>query len=158
WPTLDSALPSENTPIPEQPAWLNSLARTGRSLAAHLHAPAYLKDRITFGIAPGLDLSGGLRLVYTVEVEDAIRDKRDHFADEMRQELATTMGFHSGEGRVTREELSKLEEKVHVAEPEAALIRLKFHDKADKSKLDDRFNKKFLSELGMTQGPGDDEV
>ena len=34
--------------------------------------------------------SGGMRLVYTVEVEEAIRDKRDHFADEMRQELATS--------------------------------------------------------------------
>ncbi len=158
WPTVDSALPTANSAVPEQPAWLGSLARTGRSIASHLHCPAYLKDRITFGIAPGLDLSGGLRLVYTVEVEDAIRDKRDHFADEMRQELATTLGFHSGEGRVTRDELSKLEEKVHVAEPEAAIIRLKFHDKADKAKLDDRFTKKFLAELTMTQGPGDDEV
>ena len=100
-----------------QPAWLGALARAGRSVASRLHAPHYIKDRVTFGIAPGLDLSGGLRLVYTVEVEDAIRDKRDHFADEMRQELATTFGFHSGEGRVTRDELSKLEDKVHVAEP-----------------------------------------
>src|SRR4051794_15859350 len=36
--------------------------------------PAYVKDRITFGIVPGLDLRGGMRLVYTVEVEEAIRD------------------------------------------------------------------------------------
>ena len=98
-------------------------------------------------IAPGLDLSGGMRLVYTVEVEEAIRDKRDHFADEMRQELATIFGFHSGDGRVTRDELAKLDDKVHVAEPEAAIIRLKFKDKADKSKIDDRFDKKFLGEL-----------
>jgi preprotein translocase subunit SecD len=158
WPTLDSALPTANTPVPESPAWLGSLARAGRSVASRLRCPAYIKNGITFGIAPGLDLSGGLRLVYTVEVEDAIRDKRDHFADEMRQELATTLGFHSGDGRVTREELAKLEEKVHVAQPEAALIRLKFKDKADKAKLDDRFIKKFLAELGMSQGPGEDEV
>ena len=158
WPTIDSALPTANTPVPEQPAWLGGLARAGRSVASRLHCPAYIKDRVTFGIAPGLDLSGGLRLVYTVEVEDAIRDKRDHFADEMRQELATTFGFHSGDGRVTRDELAKLEDKVHVAEPEAAIIRLKFKDKADKAKLDDRFTKKFLAELSMTQGPGDDEV
>jgi preprotein translocase subunit SecD len=158
WPTLESALPTANTPVPESPAWLGSLARAGRSVASRLHCPAYVKNGITFGIAPGLDLSGGLRLVYTVEVEDAIRDKRDHFADEMRQELATTLGFHSGEGRVTREELAKLEERVHVAQPEAAIIRLKFKDKAEKAKLDDRFTKKFLAELGMSQGPGDDEV
>jgi preprotein translocase subunit SecD len=123
-----------------------------------LPLPAYIRDRVTFAIAPGLDLRGGMRLVYTVEVDEAIRDKRDHFADEMRQELATSFGFHSGDGRVTRDELAKLDDKVHVGEPETALIRLKFKDKADKAKIDDRFAKKFLSELGETQGPGDDEI
>ncbi len=98
WPTLDSALPTANTPVPDQPAWLGALARAGRSVASRVHCPAYLKDRITFGIAPGLDLSGGLRLVYTVEVEEAIRDKRDHFADEMRQELATALRLPLGRG------------------------------------------------------------
>ena len=126
WPTLDSALPTASSHVPEQPAWLGALARVGRSVGSRVHCPAYIKDRITFAIAPGLDLSGGLRLVYTVEVEEAIRDKRDHFADDMRQELATLLGYHSGEGRVTREELSKLDEKVHVSEPEAAIVRLKF--------------------------------
>ena len=65
-----------------------------------------------------------MRLVYTVEVDEAIRDKRDHFADDMRQELATAFGFHSGEGRVTRDELQKLDEKVHVSQPETAIIRI----------------------------------
>jgi preprotein translocase subunit SecD len=120
--------------------------------------PQYVKDRITFGIAPGLDLRGGMRLVYTVEVEDAIRDKRDNFANEMRQELATIFAIHSGEGRVTREELTKLEDKVHVSTPESALIRLKFKDPNDRSKIDDRFNKKFTQELSQTPGPGADEV
>jgi preprotein translocase subunit SecD len=120
--------------------------------------PAYFRDRIDFAIAPGLDLRGGLRLVYTVEVEEAIRDKRDHYADDMRQQLATTFGFHSGDGRVTRDELSKLEDKVHVATPEAAIIRLTFKDKADISKLDDRFNKAFLGELGQTPGPQPNDI
>ncbi|HEY3822099.1 MAG TPA: protein translocase subunit SecD [Polyangiaceae bacterium] len=120
--------------------------------------PHYLADRVDFAIAPGLDLRGGMRLVYTVEVDEAIRDKRDHYADDMRQELATSFGFHTGEGRVTREELTKLDDKVHVAQPETALIRLKFKDPADKSKLDDRFHKAFLTELAETPGPGEDEV
>ncbi len=47
---------------------------------------------------------------------------------------------------------------MHVAQPEAALIRLKFKDKNDKSKVDDRFAKKFLGELSETQGPGEDEI
>jgi preprotein translocase subunit SecD len=130
-----------------------------------IQVPRYLADRIVSGspaepiaIAPGLDLRGGMRLVYTVEVDEAIRDKRDHYADDMRQELATSFGFHTGEGRVTRDELTKLDDKVHVAQPETAIIRLKFKDKADKTKLDDRFNKAFLTELAETPGPGEDEV
>ena len=67
--------------------------------------PAYVRDRVDFAMAAGARHQGGVRLVYTVEVEEAIRDKRDHYADDMRQELATSFGFHSGEGRVTREEL-----------------------------------------------------
>jgi preprotein translocase subunit SecD len=120
--------------------------------------PRYLADRIDFAIAPGLDLRGGMRLVYTVEVDEAIRDKRDHYAEEMRQQLATAFGFHTGEGRVTHEELTKLDAKVHVGQPETALVRLKFTDAADKAKVDDRFTKSFLTEMSEMQGPADDEI
>ncbi len=123
-----------------------------------LPCPAYVRDRISFGIAPGLDLSGGMRLVYTVEVEEAIRDKRDHFADEMRQELATIFQLHTGEGMITRDESEKLAAKVHIGMPESAVVRLKFTDKADVAKIDERFDKKFLGELSEQKGPGLDEV
>ena len=39
WPTLDSALPTANTPVPEQPAWLGALARAGRSVASRAALP-----------------------------------------------------------------------------------------------------------------------
>jgi preprotein translocase subunit SecD len=123
-----------------------------------LPCPEYIRDRVTFAIEPGLDLSGGLRLVYTVEVEDAIRDKRDHFADEMRQELATLFQLHTGDGLLTRDESDKLAAKVHIGTPESAVIRLKFADKADVGKIDERFEKKFLNELSESKGPGVDEV
>lgn len=121
--------------------------------------PAYVRDHVTFAIAPGLDLRGGLRLVYTVEVDEAIRDKRDHFADEMRLQLATAFQFHSGEGLMTHDEASKLETKAHVSTPESALIRIKFKDAGDIAKIiDDRFNQKFNAELSRTLGPAPDEV
>ena len=134
WPTLDSASDGK------------------------IHCPAYVRDRMSFAIAPGLDLRGGMRLVYTVEVEEAIRDKRDHFADEMRQALGTLYGLHSGDGPLTRDEAAKLEAKVHVGMPESALIRLQFSDKADVAKVDERFTKKFLGELGQQRGPAENEV
>jgi preprotein translocase subunit SecD len=114
--------------------------------------PEYLREHMTFAIAPGLDLRGGMRLVYTVEVEEAIRDKRDHLADEMRQALGVLFGVHSGDGPLNHDELTKLEVKVHVATPESALIRLKFTDAADVAKIDERFNKKFLGDLSLQRG------
>lgn len=120
--------------------------------------PAYVRDNINFGISPGLDLRGGLRLVYTVEVEEAIRDKRENFANDMRQELAVAFGIHSGDGLISRDERTKLDEKVRVSMPESAVIRLKFANAADTAKLDERFQKKFSQELSQTTGPGPDEV
>jgi preprotein translocase subunit SecD len=158
WPTMDSVFPTAESPVPEGSGPEAAARRAFRAVAIHLHCPQYLKDRITFAIAPGLDLSGGLRLVYTVEVEEAIRDKRDNFADEMRLQLATLLGVHSGEGRLSHDERPKLDALVHVSEPDSAVIRLAFKDKADKAKLDDRFNKNFLGELSETQGPADNEL
>ena len=111
--------------------------------------PAYFKDNIKFGIVKGLDLQGGMRLVYTVEVEEAIRDKRDRFADDMRQELAVSYKFHSGDGIITRDAATKLDEKVHISLPESAVIKLKFSDPADLAKIDERFNKKFGAEMSQ---------
>src|SRR5580704_6269979 len=127
-------------------------------LPGKIQCPTYVREGVHNTIEPGLDLSGGMRLVYTVEVEEAIRDKRDHFADEMRQELATIFQLHTGDGMITRAESDKLAEKVHTSLPDSATIRLKFTDKADVSKIDERFDKKFLSELSETKGPGLDEV
>jgi len=119
--------------------------------------PTYAKERITFGIAPGLDLKGGGRFVYTVEVEEAIRDKRDRYVEEMKQQLATDYAFHSGDSMVTQAELTKLETKVHVSPvaSEPAILKLKFVDPADeKTRLDERFNKRFMTELvRQTGGP-----
>src|SRR3954470_2085842 len=113
-----------------------------------IKCPAYVKERISFGIVKGLDLQGGLRLVYTVEVEEAIRDKRDKFADEMRHELAIAYKLHEGDGLLKREELTKLEEKAHISTPETAVLKITFKaDPADVKLVDDRFKKKFGGEL-----------
>ena len=129
------------------------------SMSDHrIKCPQYVKDRISFGVVKGLDLQGGLRLVYTVEVDEAIRDKRDKFADDMRHELAVVYTFHSGDGILKREELTKLDEKVHISAPEAAELKIAFKDPADTKLVDDRFKKKFGNELSLASGAGPGEV
>lgn len=129
-----------------------------RMSSGKLKCPQYVRDRVSFQIVKGLDLQGGMRLVYTVEVEEAIRDKRDNFAEDMRHELAVVYGFQSADSALTRESRSKLEGKLRISTPDSAALVIKFTDAGDVQKIDERFQKKFKDELVMTRGPGADEV
>ncbi|MFW5739337.1 MAG: protein translocase subunit SecD, partial [Myxococcota bacterium] len=123
-------------------------------------APEYIRDNVSFRLVAGLDLRGGLRLVYTVDVEEAIRDKRDRFYDEMRGMLARSFGFHEGDKPPTREALSKLNDKVEMDKPrgDASTIVIKFKDPADASKIDEEFNKRFQYDMQMIKDPTGTEV
>jgi preprotein translocase subunit SecD len=111
----------------------------------------FVRANIGFRLVQGLDLKGGLRLVYSVDVDEAIKDKRDRYYDELRTALATTLGFHTGDKAPTVEELSKLPTKVRVekSREHVDLITLTFTDPNDSKKIDDAFLKKFLTELQL---------
>ena len=115
------------------------------------HCPQYIKDNVPFRIVAGLDLRGGLRLVYTVDVEEAIKDKRDRYYDEMREQLANSFGFHQGDKPPTRDELAKLEDKVHLEKPrdKVSVINVAFVDPNDDAKVDDAFLKRFSGEMAV---------
>jgi preprotein translocase subunit SecD len=125
-----------------------------------LPCPRYVQDRVTFRLVAGLDLRGGLRLVYTVDVEEAIKDKRDRYFDEMRQELGRAYGFTAEDKSITREELQKLAEKVSVEKVRgvAANINLAFKDPADVSKLEGKFATRFSTEMLRQPGQKPGEV
>lgn len=112
---------------------------------------AFIRSNIEFRLVQGLDLKGGLRLVYTVDVDEAIKDKRDRYYDELRAALATTFGFHTGDKAPTVDELSKLPTKVRIekSREHVDVINLTFTDPADSKKIDDAFLKKFLAELQL---------
>jgi preprotein translocase subunit SecD len=116
-----------------------------------IHCPAYVHDNVPFKIVAGLDLRGGLRLVYTVDVEEAIKDKRDRYYDEMRQMLATKFGLHQGDKPPTREELAQLEDKVTLEKPrdKVSVINIRFKDPNDDPKIDETFLKRFGGEMSI---------
>lgn len=114
-----------------------------------LKAPAWVKNHIHARINRGLDLRGGLRLVYTVQVDEAIRDKRDRYADEMRARLATAMEIHKGDGPLTPDEQKKISERVTVERPEHNRIVFKLANPADASYLEDKkFREAVQEEMG----------
>src|SRR5688572_22670350 len=88
-----------------------------RATDGKLPLPAYVRDHVNFRLVSGLDLRGGLRLVYTVDVDEAIKDKRDNYFDDMRREAAKVFGLHQGDEVPPDEVYTKLREKVEIEAP-----------------------------------------
>jgi preprotein translocase subunit SecD len=114
--------------------------------------PEWLQWATSRHLTRGLDLQGGVRLVYTVEVQQALRDKRDRWAMDMKEMLA---------------------EKASVTDVSSRWegntgFRLEFKDKKDLAKLDKQILKRYrgaVSETGRNKAKGtasfemtDDEV
>jgi preprotein translocase subunit SecD len=124
------------------------------SLDSWLPAPAPVRKYFTGRISPGLDIRGGLRLTYDVEVDEAVRDRRNLRSDQLIRELGERLGVVAKGSTPTREELTKVRERVqHQSEGERK-IRLKFKSAADASKIDRELITRYgdLREVSRTDG------
>ena len=119
-----------------------------------LKCPAWVKNRVHARINRGLDLRGGMRLVYTVQVDEAISDKRNRFADEMRQRLAVDLGISKPDAPLTGADQDALAKRVTIERPEVNRILFKFANKDDAAKIDDKFYEPVKEELLLIR-PGD---
>jgi preprotein translocase subunit SecD len=131
--------------------WPSAQAFSG----GRLPCPEWVKQGNKFRLAPGLDLRGGLRLTYNVEVDEAIRDKRDRDYETMRSELVRVFGLHEGDSSPSEESYVKLRDKATLEAPRqpADVILLTVKDPADKDKIDARFLDKFRGDLSYSVGP-----
>jgi preprotein translocase subunit SecD len=106
------------------------------SLGEWMTVPEGVKKTFTNRISPGLDIRGGLRLMYEVEVEEAVRDRRDLRADQLVRELGTRIGTIPKDEMPSREALEKTRERVKVVLEGDRVIRIEAKDGADLAKLD----------------------
>jgi preprotein translocase subunit SecD len=97
---------------------------------------AFLLQNIPFRMVRGLDLAGGQRLVYSVQVDEAIRDKRNRAYDGLRAGLTKLFGFSTAENP-TVAEMKKLAEKAKLTKPrdKADTIVLTLEDPNDAGKV-----------------------
>ncbi|HVZ34592.1 MAG TPA: hypothetical protein VG963_19320, partial [Polyangiaceae bacterium] len=105
------------------------------SVDAWLPAPAWIKKHVSSRIAPGLDVKGGLRLTYEVEVDEAVRDRRDRLADDLLDRLGIEFGLFKPEERPTKEQLDQVRARVKIATVGERQIRATFKSAADAQKL-----------------------
>ncbi|HMA97151.1 MAG TPA: protein translocase subunit SecD, partial [Polyangiaceae bacterium] len=92
--------------------------------------------------------------MYSVDVDEAIKDKRDRYYEDMRVELTKVYGLHDGSDRPSEETYTKLRDLVEIEAPRrpANVIRINVKPGADPGKIDARFLQQFQSDLGYTRG------
>jgi preprotein translocase subunit SecD len=106
------------------------------SLHAWVPAPNIVRKYFTGRISPGLDIRGGLRLTYDVEVDQAVRDRRNLRSDQLSRELGERLGVVPKGSTPTREQSTQINERVQRHNEGERGIRLKFKSAADAEKLD----------------------
>jgi preprotein translocase subunit SecD len=81
-------------------------------------APAWVIQKIPYRMNLGLDIRGGARLSYEVQIGAAIAAQRDRTIEGLRDTLAIDYGFHSGAGRLSEEASQRLASKVQIRRSE----------------------------------------
>jgi preprotein translocase subunit SecD len=109
----------------------------------------WLLENVPFRLVRGLDLKGGLRLVYAVDVDEAIKDKRDRYYDEIRQSLTRAYGFTAQDKQASLDDLKKLVGKVRVekSREQVGTLFINFEDAADADKITDEFMRPYAAEM-----------
>jgi preprotein translocase subunit SecD len=78
-----------------------------------------------------------------VEVDEAIRDRRDRLAEDILDRLGVAFGIFKAEERPTREQLDQVRERVKIETVAERQIRATFKNPADAQKLDLELIRKF---------------
>ncbi len=118
-----------------------------------LPLPEYVAERVDFKLVAGLDLRGGMRLVYTVDVDEAIRDRRDRRYEDMRLELAKIFDLHDGDDRPSEEVYQKLRDVVELtpSKSDSSAIALDVKEGTDPAKIDSKFLNLFSGDLTFSR-------
>jgi preprotein translocase subunit SecD len=127
-----------------------------------LPCPDIVKETFENQINPGLDIKGGLRLMYEVEVDEYIRDRRDRVAEQVQRQCGVLIGVVSEE-EVDDIDKAKLEEirqrcKVERVDRDGDTvrsIRITFSNQEDAQKLSKTWVKDYFRDLRVASGVGE---
>jgi preprotein translocase subunit SecD len=99
-------------------------------------APEWVRETFAHRIAPGLDIRGGLRLQYEVEVDEAVSDRRDFRAQQVVERLCQKFEICEEDEPPTREQLDETRARVRVETAGEQGFRLVFTNAEDVAELD----------------------
>lgn len=91
-------------------------------------APAWITDNVGAQITPGLDIQGGLRLMYTVDMDAAIEDRMQARAQQLVRRLGEKLDIVPEGEAPDEEQLEQIRARVsaRIGSAESRVIRLDF--------------------------------
>ena len=135
------------------------------SLGQWVSVPEQVSEAFEGRISPGLDIKGGLRLVYEVEVDEYIRDRRDRLAQQMLRNCGVLVGLvdEGDVDDVTREKLVEVKKRCNVSNVDGAGgrrgIRVELTDSSDNGKFTKAWlNENFKRDLRISKGAGTQQI
>ena len=114
----------------------------------------WVRAKIPFRLNEGLDIRGGARLSYDVQIGQAIGERRNRQMEDIREQLARDFRIHRGQERLTPDEVTRLAEKVTLAaSPNNRQFTVRFRSAADVSKItDELLSNRGLVRIGNARG------
>lgn len=130
------------------------------SLHQWVPAPEWVTNAFSGRISPGLDIRGGLRLMYEVEVDKAIEDRRDRLAERLLPMMGERLGIlEEGEAdEATREQIDEVRERVRVQLVGEERIRVTFTDAADAQKFNRDWLEEWFADLRIVDTSNEDKT
>ncbi|MDH3726196.1 MAG: protein translocase subunit SecD [Myxococcales bacterium] len=132
------------------------------SLDPWLPAPDIVEEYFDKRINPGLDIKGGLRLMYEVEVDEYIRDRRDRIAEQVQRQCGVLIGAVAEDDvdDIDREAMAKIQERCKIERVDKdggaiRAIRITFSNQADADKLSKTWVRDYFRDLRVASGVGD---
>lgn len=103
-----------------------------------LSAPQWIVDNVDRQITPGLDIQGGLRLMYTVDMDAAIEDRQRARAQQIVRQLGESLDIVDDGELPDEEALAEIRDRVNarVGSAESRRIWFTFGDEGDAERLD----------------------
>ena len=131
-------------------AWLALWPSLGGSERDWWRAPTWVRETFHNRIAQGLDIQGGLRLQYEVEVDEAVEERRDLRAQQVTERLCQKFEICAEGDPATREQLEETRARVRVETAGPQGFRARFTNADDVGQLDRDLVQSFgdLRELG----------
>ncbi|MBT8452744.1 MAG: protein translocase subunit SecD [Deltaproteobacteria bacterium] len=127
-----------------------------------LPCPDVVKEVFDNQINPGLDIKGGLRLMYEVEVDEYIRDRRDRIAEQVQRQCGVLIGVVPEEeiDDIDRAKLDEIRQRCKVERVDkeggaVRAIRMTFSNQEDARKLSKSWVKDYFRDLRVASGVGD---